>query len=322
MSILVTGGTGFVGIHILRQLAERGESVISLSNAGALDEVAWQFLSGLEGQITCCEADVRDLDTVRRELHDARVRVVVHGAAVTAIGELEAEVAREAVLVNVGGTATVLEAARLEGVERFVLLSSATVYGMGEPSIPLDEDRVLAPQGIYGVTKRAAEDIVARYFDLFDMKGAILRLSAPYGPLERPTGQRTVMSPVYDWCHAALRGKEVEIEEDLERDFTHCGDTARCIAEACQIPQLGHRVYNVSCGENFRFSSVLETLARLRPNFKFHVKGTGSASGFFRDSLRGPLAIARVRKDLGFVPQYGLERGLREYMGWLETHAC
>lgn len=322
MSVLVTGGTGFVGIHIMRQLAERGERVVSLSTPGTLDALARQFLSGVAGSITCCEADVRDLDSVRREIRNAGVRVLVHGAAVTAIGDLEAEAAREAVLVNVGGTATVLEAARLEGVARFVLLSSATVYGSGEPSIPLDEDRVLVPRGIYGVTKRAAEDIVARYFDLFNMKGAILRLSTPYGPLERPTGQRTVMSPVYDWCRAALLGREVAIEEDLERDFTHCGDTARCIAEACQADRLGYRVYNVSSGKNFRFSSVLEILSRLRPGFKFHVRKTGVGSGFFRDSLRGPLANERARNDLGFVPQHDLESGLRQYMGWLETHSA
>ncbi len=96
MSILVTGGTGFVGVHILRELAERGESVISLCNGGALDDLAREFLSGVEGRITCREADVRDIDAVRREIHDAGVRVLVHGAAVTAIGDLETKVAREA----------------------------------------------------------------------------------------------------------------------------------------------------------------------------------------------------------------------------------
>jgi len=322
MSILVTGGTGFVGIHVLRELAGRGGSVISLATGGSLDAGAQEFLSGVEGRITCREADVRDLDAVRRLIRDARVRVLVHGAAVTAIGSLEAAAAHEAVMVNVGGTATVLEAARLEGVERFMLLSSATVYGSSPPSIPLDEDRALAPQGIYGVTKRAAEEIVSRYFDLFGMTGAILRISTPYGPLERPTGQRTVMSPVYDWCRAALHGKDVALEEDLERDFTHCGDTARCIVEACHAAKLGYRVYNVSSGENFRFSSVLEILSRLRPSFRFRVQNTGVGSGFFRDSLRGPLAIERARNDLGFVPQYDLESGLREYLRWLEKHAA
>jgi len=322
MSILVTGGTGFVGIHVVRQLAERGESVVALSVPGTLDEVARQFLAGVEARVSCRQGDIRDLDTVRREIHDARARILVHGAAVTAIGDLEARSAREAVLVNVGGTATVLEAARLEGVERFVHLSSATVYGSGDPSIPLDEDSSRTPKGIYGVTKRAAEDIVFRYFELFHMAGAVMRISAPYGPLERPTGQRTVMSPVYAWCRAALRGREVEIDEDLERDLTYCGDTARCIAEACGAPELGYRVYNVSSGENVRFSRVLETLSEVRSNFRFRVRSRGNASGFFRDSLRGPLSMERARNDLGFVPEYGLERGLREYMGWLETHGC
>ncbi len=329
MAILVTGGTGFVGIHVMRQLAEQGETVVSVSTSGSLDDGARQFLGNLVERVICVKADILDLGKLREEIRRLSVKTVVHGAAITAIGELEREIPHQAVereiphqavMVNVGGTATILEASRCEGIRRFIYLSSATVYGSGDPRIPIGEEAVPNPTGIYAITKRAGEEIVSRYFDLFRMDGTIVRISAPYGPLERPSGRRTVMSPLFGWCQAAVDGGEVVLEEDLERDFTFVVDTARVVVLACQVRTLAHRVYNASSGCNVRFSEVLETLSRLRPKLRVRYAEGGTSSGFFRESLRGPLSIARAREHLGFSPQYNLERGLRSYLGWRERH--
>ena len=320
MSVLVTGGTGFVGTHIVAQLASLGERVVALSAEGELDEAARDFLGQAVAKVTCVKADVLDLETLCAVMKEDAVDRVIHGAAVTAIGDLEPEAARQAAVVNVGGTATVLEAARRTEVARFVHLSSASVYGTTEPSVPLEEDAPLAPTGIYGITKRAAEEIVRRCFELFGMSGVILRLSAPYGPLERPNPLRTVMSPVFDWCRAALDGDEVELADDLERDLTYVADAARCVVLALRKQHLKYPVYNASCGENLRFSDILATLARIRPGFRFHRKEGRSLSPFFRASLRGPLSMKRAREELGFEPRYDIERGLGRYLEWLEHH--
>ena len=320
MSVLVTGGTGFVGIHVTAQLAGMGEPVVALSAEGGLDDASLDFLGPARQRVTCVKGDVLDLDAVRTVMDRHGVDRVIHGAAVTAIGDLEPEAARRAAMVNVGGTATVLEAARLAGVERFVHLSSASVYGATDPDVPLEEDAALAPRGIYGITKRAGEEIVRRYFELFGLRGAFLRLSAPYGPLERPNPLRTVMSPVFHWCRAALKGEEVELADDLVRDLTYVSDTARCVLLALLKTDLKHQVYNASCGENLRFSDILAALARIRPSFRFHLKEGGALSPFFRDSLRGPLSMNRAGEDLGFTPQYDIENGLKRYLEWLEDH--
>lgn len=320
VATLVTGGTGFVGIHVMRQLVEQGETVVSVSTSGSLDDVARQFLGNLVERVICVKADILDLGKLREEIRKLSVKTVVHGAAITAIGELEYEIPHQAVMVNVGGTATILEASRCEGISRFIYLGSATVYGSGDPRIPLREDAVLNPTGIYAITKRAGEEIVSRYFDLFEMDGTIVRISAPYGPLERPSGRRTVMSPLFGWCQAAVDGGEVVLEEDLERDFTFVVDTARVVVLTCQVRTLAHRVYNASSGCNVRFSEVLEMLSRLRPKLRVRYAEVGGSSGFFRESLRGPLSIARAREDLGFSPEYNLERGLRSYLEWRERH--
>ena len=320
MTTLVTGGTGFVGIHVMRQLAEQGETVVSVSTSGSLDDGARQFLGNLGERVVCVKADILDLGKLREEIRRYSVKTVVHGAAITAIGELEREIPHQAVMVNVGGTATILEASRGEGIKRFIYLSSATVYGSGDPRIPIREEVVPNPTGIYAITKRAGEEIVSRYFDLFRMDGTIVRISAPYGPLERPSGRRTVMSPLFGWCQTAVNGGEVVLEEDLERDFTYAVDTARVVVLACQARTLAHRIYNASSGCNVRFSEVLKMLSRLRPKLRVRYAEAGGSSSFFRESLRGPLSIARAREDLGFSPEYDLERGLRSYLGWRERH--
>lgn len=320
MSVLVTGGTGFVGIHVAAQLAELGESVVTLSVEGDLDEASWEFLGAGRERVRCVKGDILDLDGLCATMERHGVDRIIHGAAVTAIGGLEPEAARQAALVNVGGTATVLEAARLAGVMRFIHLSSASVYGATDPDVPLEEEAPLDPRGIYGITKRAGEDVVRRYFELFGMDGTILRLSAPYGPLERPNPLRTVMSPVFDWCRAALNGDEVELADDLVRDLTYVSDAARCVVLAFLKSDLPHQIYNASCGENLRFSDILAALARVRPGFRFLLKEGGALSPFFRDSLRGPLSMKRAKEDLGFVPQYDIESGLGRYLEWLERH--
>ena len=320
MTTLLTGGTGFVGIHVMRQLVEQGETVVSVSTSGSLDDTARQFLGNLGERVICVKADILDLGKLREEIRRLSVKTVVHGAAITAIGELEHEVPHQAVMVNVGGTATILEASRCEGISRFIYLSSATVYGSGDPCIPLREETFLNPTGIYAITKRAGEEIVSRYFDLFGMDGAIIRISAPYGPLERPSGRRTVMSPLFGWCQTAVAGGEVVLEEDLERDFTYVVDTARVVMLACQVRTLANRIYNASSGCNVSFSKVLETLSRLRPKLRVRYAEIGGSSSFFRESLRGPLSIARAREDLGFSPEYNIERGLRSYLEWRERH--
>lgn len=320
MSVLVTGGTGFVGIHVVAQLAESGESVVALSAEGELDDASRDFLGLGRERVVCEKGDVLDLDALRTVMDRHGVDRVIHGAAITAIGDLEPEAARQAAVVNVGGTATVLEAARMTGVSRFIHLSSASVYGATDPDVPLNEDADLTPRGIYGITKRAGEDVVRRYFELFGMEGAILRLSAPYGPLERPNPLRTVMSPVFHWCRAALNDDEVELADDLVRDLTYVSDTARCVVLAFLRTDLKHQVYNASCGENLRFSDILSALARVRPGFRFRLREGGALSPFFRDSLRGPLSMKRAEEDLGFVPQYDIESGLGRYLEWLQRH--
>lgn len=319
MTVLVTGGTGFVGLHVLRALAERGDAVVSVSTRGALDADGRALLGEAADRVVFLKAEITDLAGLRQIVRDYGVTRIVHGAAITAIGDMERRAPYPAVMVNVGGTATVLEAARLESLRRVVYLSSATIYGGGNPAVSIPEDQPIRPAGIYAITKQAAEALVLRYQALFDLDPLILRISAPYGPLEHPTGGRQLMSPIYGWCRAALAGTPVCLDADLERDFTWVGDTADAIVRALDAERLAARVYNVGAGRNVRFSEVLAALTTLRPGFAV-TQTAGAVDAFFTDSLRGPLDVTRARRDLGWKPRTGVAEGLARYLDWLPTH--
>lgn len=320
MSILVTGGTGFVGFNVVRALAAAGETTVSYDNRGQPDAHGLAYLGELAERTLFLEGDVTDLDGLRRAIRENRVERIVHTAAITAIGDVERRRPHATSMVNIGGTATALEAARLESIRRFVFLSSAMIYGPGDPAVPVPEDRPIDVQGIYEIAKQAGEALAMRYMELFGLDPVILRLSAPYGPLEHHTGARALMSPIYDWCRAALAGRAVELEQDLERDFTYVEDTADGIVRATLAAELPARLYNIAGGRNHRFSAVLETLRKISPTFEVE-RSTDGIDALYARSLRGPLDNARARRDLRWEPRTDLAEGLRRYLDWLREHA-
>lgn len=157
--ILVTGGAGYVGSHVVVALAQAGLAPIVLDDFSNSTRAVLPRLAALAGtDIPLIEADVRDVDALRRTFHDHPISAVVHCAGLKAVGEGE-----ERPLaywdVNVGGTIALAEIMGEAGVARFVFSSSATVYGQPD-ALPVDERAPLKPQGVYGRTKRAAEEFL------------------------------------------------------------------------------------------------------------------------------------------------------------------
>lgn len=157
--ILVTGGAGYVGSHVVVALAQAGLAPIVLDDFSNSTRAVLPRLAALAGtDIPLVEADVRDMDALRRTFHDHPISAVVHCAGLKAVGEGE-----ERPLaywdVNVGGTIALAEIMGEAGVARFVFSSSATVYGQPD-ALPVDERAPLKPQGVYGRTKRAAEEFL------------------------------------------------------------------------------------------------------------------------------------------------------------------
>ena len=325
MATLVTGGTGFVGANIVRELARAGHEVVSYDVAPA-DELVRQFVAEWEGGITFVQGDIRDREGVAGLANSHVIDKVIHAATYTVNQrDLEVERGRDVIGINVEGLANVLELARIAGVRRFVYVSSGAAYGLAAGTDQTySEDMPAAPDSMYGITKYAGELITRRYGELYGFEQASVRLSTPYGPMERVTGHRAVMSALYQWTGQVARGEPLSVQAesfapDDGRDYTYAVDTARGLQAILDAPELPHDLYNLTTGVWITYREILDALAEIAPgSAPSAAAGSEEEMNRARASVpgRGPLSGHRLWQDIRWQPQYDLRAGISEYLQW------
>ena len=318
MATLVTGGAGFVGANILKALARAGHHVVCFDVSGP-DQLLEDYLKEESSRVTFVQGDILDRAGVDRLGVDHSIDKIVHAAVYTVNRvELETRRSRDVIAINIEGTANLLELARTRRVDRFVYVSSGAVYGAaGAGDQTLNEDTPPAPQNLYGITKYASELLTRRYGELHQLSTASVRLSTPYGPMERVTGHRAVMSVLYDWTGQAVRGEAIQAEDlDQGRDYTYVADIAEGIRTVLDAPVLPHDIYNVTAGVWITFRDILGQLTQLSPSTR--IMETEAAGGQSPDggTSRGPLSGHRLFHDLKWTPKYDLRAGLADYLQW------
>ena len=316
---LVTGATGAVGPRIVSVLVEAGYAVRTLSlDAPPTD--AWP--NGVDVRL----GDVTDAATVQRAMQG--VEAVVHLAAILHIVNPPPELREKYERINVGGTATVVDAAIKAGVKRVVLASTIAVYGPSGGQV-LNEGSPAAPDTFYGQTKLAAEKIVltARRADGQPL-GTVLRFGAVYGARIKGNYQRLV--------HALARGRFIPIGDGRNRrTLVYDKDVARAAVLAMQHPAAAGKIYNVTDGQFHTIQdinlAICTALGRKPPRFSIPIVPIRLAAGVLEDvagliGLRSPIVRAtidkyiedvavdsqRIQTELGFMPQYDLQTGWQE----------
>ena len=321
MAILVTGGTGFIGSNIIKTLARKGHSIVSFDLVSP-DQLMQSYLEPWQDQIQYVQGDIlkeQDLEKIT----DLGITKIVHAAVFTGIlPKIESAQARSIVNINVLGTTNLLELARKISLERFLYISSGAVYGTGRsPDEILHEESQVNPDNLYSMTKYASELLTKRYSELFDFNSVSVRLSGPYGPMEKITGHRVNQSLIKNWVGQALRGEPIEIDDQsIKYEATYVMDIAEGIAAILDSPSLSYDVYNNASGKQSTFGEILMELKELCPGLEvkevlfaeeLHAMPKG------RDNLTD---ITRLKEDVGFVPQFGLNEGIADYLEWHRTY--
>ena len=336
MTLLVTGGTGFVMSVLARHWLEDdpGERVVVLDSA-VPDEAARRYFAPVSDRLNVIVGDVRNPDSWRAELDASGITHIVHGATVTPISrgtaeegrrEPEAEQPARIVDINVMGTVAVLEWARTcPGLRRFIYVSSGSVYkhhGPDRPGEPLPEDGYVMPRRLYGVSKLASELITERYGDLFGLSTTSVRLSSVYGTMDRATASRNFRHVPNRIAHMAVQGvKRVRVNSlEAVGDYIHAEDVARGIASLLRAPSLRYSAYNIAAGVTSTIGELVQWAAQRAPGFHAEVVPEGEADILQDESLRdgmwGAYDIARIRTETGWRPR-PVRDAFQAYVDWV-----
>ncbi len=310
MRTLVTGGAGFIGSALVDRLVHDGHDVVVVDDlsTGRAENLADAFASG---RVQLAEVDVAGAE-LAGVVSGARPEVVYHLAAQIDVRRSVADPALDA-RVNVLGTIQVARAALDAGCRRLVFASSGgTVYGEPDPSeLPIDErypPRVTNP---YGVSKRAAEDYLASFADLYGLEPVSLRLANVYGPRQDPHGEAGVVAI---FCNRLLDDRPVTVFGDglQTRDYVFVDDVVDAFAAAGEREGLGDPRLNIGTGVA---SSVLDLYGALRA-----VTGFGPEPSFAPPrpgELRAiALACGEAERVLGWRPRFDLAAGLERTWAW------
>lgn len=300
-TILVTGGLGFTGRHIVDRLTGAGYRVVSYNR---------DFASSDDDRVVFAQGELFDVGRLARIMQDHEVSAVVHTAALShPTHSIDFPVATFA--ANVDGTLGVLEAMRLAGATRMLNFSSETVYGAVDG--PVTEDTPVNPSTPYAVTKVTTEWLGQIYQARYGLEIVSMRIAQVYGPGNR------MPEILGDLFKTAVRTGTASLPEGRDHgfNFIHAFDVAlateRALAAKGPFPVRG---YNVSSGEYWRISDALEIVRKLVPEATIEV-GPGLVTEL---DLQGPFDCSAARHDLGYAPEWPLERGLAQYAAWLASH--
>lgn len=329
MKVAVTGASGFIGINIAEALLRDGcdallisrRSVAPAKGRAGTPPGAWHILSRLRGHPRCECLDVTDLEALNRAFSAFRPDAVVHGAAMTPGRAREREHALRAVQVNVMGTMNVLEAARRSGVKRFVMLSSAAVYGRSAYGAGvLDESETACdPESVYAVTKSASERLALRWARLFGLDIVALRIGAAFGPWEWETGVRDTLSAIFQVTKLAVQGQNARLPRPGRLDWIYARDVGEATALLVATGSLSRRVYNLGGRAEWSAAEWCARLANEYDAFSFEIDAADANVDLHDDEDQRPLAMTRLEEDFGYRPRFDLDEAFADYISWIRS---
>jgi len=344
--ILITGGAGFIGSHLADLLIEKGYRVRILDNLHP--QVHSGFPSYLNKEVEFIKGDVREREILEKAIEG--VEGIFHFAARVGVGQSMYEV-KDYVEVNVGGTASLLDILvnKKHKVKKLIVASSMSIYGEGaynckncgtvyprerkgedlkrriwEPRcphcgeetspLPTSEEKPLYPSSIYAQTKREQEEMCLLIGKTYGIPTVALRFFNVFGSRQALSNPYTGVVAIF--ASRILNGKPPVIYEDGQqlRDFIHVKDIARASLLALEREEADYEVFNVGTGRPVQIKEISRILQKLLD------KETGEEVTFRyrKGDIRTCYAdVTKIKKKLGFEPEYSLEEGMKELVPWL-----
>lgn len=301
MKYLVTGGAGFIGSNIVKELLNKGENVCVLDNfATGKRENILTFNENPNFRII--EGDLRSFHTVRDAVKG--VDYILHQGALPSVQRSVNDpiTTNE---VNISGTLNILEAAKEFGVKRVVFASSSSVYGNSK-NLPKEETMNIAPLSPYAISKYAGERYCQVYYQIYGLETVCLRYFNVFGPNQDPTSQYSAVIPKF--IKSILKDEQPIIYGDglQSRDFTFVENVVSANLLACVADNAAGETFNIACGERFSLIQLVESINELLSKNINPIYST-ERKGDVKHSLA---SIEKAKKILGFNVIAPFKKGL------------
>ena len=314
MKVLVTGAAGFIGSHLCERLLGEGWQVLGVDNFDDFYDPQIKrrnIANCLENEnFKLVEADIRDAAAMG-DVVGSGIDMIVHLAAKAGVRPSIEQPLLYAD-VNINGTGVLLEAAKEQGIGKFIFASSSSVYGNNEKVPFSEDDNVDFPISPYAATKKACELICHTYHHLYGMSVTCLRYFTVYGPRQRPD------LAIHKFARLIEDGKPISIYGDgtMSRDFTYIDDIIDGTVAA--IDKCGgFHIYNLGESSPITVNELVVEIEKAlgKKAIKEYVPvQPGDVERTYAD-------VSKAAKELGYKPATTIEKGLAEFVGWLRGPA-
>ncbi len=304
MKILITGGSGFIGSHIVEHYQDKAEEI------RVLDNLRTGYRHNLNGlRHTFIEGSITDRELVRKAVEG--VDYIFHLAALVSVPESMAKPG-ECVDINVHGLLNVLEEASAAGVKKLVFASSAAIYG-DNPSVPKLETMLPEPKSPYAITKLDGEFYLGMFQQEGRLETAAIRFFNVFGPRQDPKGAYAAAVPIF--IEKALRGEDITVFGDggQTRDFIYVKDIAGALSFAVETPGVTG-VFNAGYGGQITINDLADGLIQAADSASKVIHGPERAG-----DVRHSRASADKLRAAGWLPMHTLKEGLARTLEFFKT---
>lgn len=307
---LITGGAGFIGSNIARELVKKKQQVVILDNlfSGRLSN-----LEDIKDQVEFINGDIRNFETVKKAV--AGVDYVLHQAALRGVYQSvkDPQAVNE---TNITGTLNLLVAARDAKVKRFVFASSSSVYGLigNKKNI---ETLPPKPESPYALTKLSGEEYCRLFYKIFGLKTISLRYFNVFGPYQNPDDSYAAVIPIFVKNALNDRPSEIHGTGKQSRDFTYIANVVQAnIKAATSSKAIFGEAYNIAAGQN---TSIIELHNLIQKDVKKNIKPVQKPPRP-GDTPRSFADISKANKFLGYDPKVDFAHGLKNTLLWYKKN--
>ncbi len=310
MKIVVTGGAGFIGSHLVEALLQKGEDVCVVDDFNDFYDPSLKRENVVpfvqNPRFTLYETDIRDREAITKIIQDEAPDVICHLAARAGVrpSVSDPHLYEE---VNCLGTLNIMEAVKKRGVENLVFASSSSVYGLNSKVPFSEDDPITAPASPYAATKRAGELMLHTYAHVYGVPITCLRFFTVYGERGRPD------MAVAKFTRLVWEGRKVPVYGDgtQKRDFTYIGDILKGLVRSVYTP-FRYEIINLGGShpvELKRLVAIIEEKLGRKADTEYLPAVKGDVPQTFA-------SVERAKRLLGYSPQVGLEEGVERYVKW------